>query len=168
MKVSNQELALEALTESSPKGSVGAFVSETETSKGVLELKFENKMRGYAGWFWFVTLTQIDKRKPLMVSEINLMAGEDAMLAPAWVPWAERLADFRKQLKAEGRATTDAEADKLIRDMALSLSNDIEGEESQQDSDNGSANPPQKTRVRQRRIKRNEDHEDQEPDSESD
>lgn len=167
MKANNQELALEALAESSPRGSVGAFISETEPSKGVVELKFENKMRGYAGWFWYVTLTQVDKRKPLMVSEVNLMAGEDAMLAPAWVPWAERLSEFRKQLKAEGKASTDAEADRLIREMALSLSHDIEGEESQEDSNDSGANPPQKTRVRQRRIKRNEDQQDNAPESET-
>ena len=167
MKDSNRELALAALTDAIDEHSVGEFLDEKETEKGVFEVRFENKVKGYANWFWVVTITQPDKRKPALVSEVNLLAGPDALLAPAWVPWAERLAEFKRQLRAEGKAATDAEADAMIANMALALADNVESQESKQDANDGSVKPPTKARVRQRRIKRADENQDQEPDSES-
>jgi len=167
LKDSNRELALAALIEAIDQESVGEFLEELEPEKGVFEIRFENKVKGYANWFWVVTITQPDKRKPATVSEVNLIAGPDALLAPAWVPWAERLAEFKRQLRAEGKAATDAEADAMIANMALSLSDHVEGQESKQDSDNGGMKPPTKTRVRQRRIKRADDNQGQDPEADT-
>lgn len=161
MKANHAELGLAVLDSDAPKGSFGALISETAPTKGVIELRFESLMRGYAGWQWLVTLTQPDKRKPATVSELHLVAGENALLAPQWVPWSERLAEFRRQLKAEGKAKTDAEADELIK--ALVVTDDIESNTSESDSNQGSVQPPLKTRVRQRRVKHSEPDEDQEP-----
>jgi hypothetical protein len=86
------------------------------------------------------------------------VASEDALLAPEWVPWADRLSEFRKQLRAEGKAQTDAEADELIK--ALVVTDDIKSDDSEGNSDQGSMQPPLKTRVRQRRIKHSEPDED--------
>ena len=163
MKVSNKDLATEALAEL-PKGSYGGFVDEKEIEKGAIDVRFECSMRGYEGWMWVVTLTQPDKRKQAMVAELNLMAGENAVLAPDWVPWAERLAQFRAELKEAGKAQSDAEADQLIADMASALSDHDQSDDAEQDSDSGSVQPPLKTRVRQRRIKREQDYEEQDPD----
>ena len=162
MKVSNKDLATEALAEL-PKGSYGGFVDEKEIEKGAIDVRFECSMRGYEGWMWVVTLTQPDKRKQAMVAELNLMAGENAVLAPEWVPWAERLAQFRAELKEAGKAQSDAEADQLIADMASALSDHDQSDDAEQDSDSGSVQPPLKTRVRQRRIKREQDYEEQDP-----
>ena len=162
MKVSNKDLATEALAEL-PKGSCGGFVDEKEIEKGAIDVRFECSMRGYEGWMWVVTLTQPDKRKQAMVAELNLMAGENAVLAPDWVPWAERLAQFRAELKEAGKAQSDAEADQLIADMASALSDHDQSDDAEQDSDSGSVQPPLKTRVRQRRIKREQDYEEQDP-----
>jgi len=161
LKAKHLELGLSVLDSDAPTGSYGALISETEPTKGVIELRFESTMRGYAGWNWLVTLTQPDKRKPATVAEINHVAGEDALLAPQWVPWSERLAEFRRQLKAEGKAKTDAEADELIK--ALVVTDDIQSDESESDSDQGSVQPPLKARVRKRRVKHSEPDEDQEP-----
>lgn len=167
MKVSNRELATEAVKDL-PAGSCGEFISETEVEKGAIDVRFECLMRGYEGWHWVVTLTQLDKRKQAMVAEVNLMAGENAILAPDWVPWAERLAQFRAELKEAGKAKSDAEADQLIADMALSLSDHDHSDDAEQDSDSSSVKPPLKARVRQRRIKRSEDYEEQDPEQGSD
>lgn len=146
------------LAETSDPGSVGDYLGEFEVSKGALELRFDCTMRGYKGWYWSVVFTQVEKRKEATISEINLLAGEGALLAPAWVPWAERLAEFRKQLRESGRAKTDAEADELIRDMTSAFGGHGEANESEPDADQSSVKPPLKTRVRQRRIKRSEDN----------
>jgi hypothetical protein len=155
--------ALAVLAETSEQGSVGEFLGEFEISKGAVELRFDCTLRSYKNWYWSVVFTQVDKRKEATVSEINLLAGEGALLAPAWVPWAERLAEFRKQLKESGRVQTDAEADELIRDLTSAFGDHGETNESEANSDQSSVKPPLKTRVRQRRIKRSENHEDQAP-----
>jgi hypothetical protein len=167
-KVSATELALAALRETTETALIGEFVSEAETEKNVFEVRFSCTLNQYQHWHWVVTLTQVDKRSPLTVSEINLLASADAQLAPQWVPWAERLAEFRRQLRAEGKANSDAEADALIEGMHSGFTNHEPGEDSKQNSDDGGVKPPVKTRVRQRRVKRQEDNQDQDPDSGSD
>jgi hypothetical protein len=167
-KVNPTELALQALRETTELALIGDFVSESEIEKNVIEIRFACTLKQYQHWNWVVTLTQIDKRNPLTVSEINLLASEDAALAPQWVPWAERLAEFRRQLRAEGKANSDAEADALIEGMHSGFANHEPGQDSQQDSNDGGVKPPVKTRVRQRRVKRNEANQDQDPQSGSD
>jgi hypothetical protein len=167
-KVSATELALAALRETTETALIGEFVSEAETEKNVIEVRFSCTLNQYQHWHWVVTLTQSDKRSPLTVSEINLLASADAQLAPQWVPWAERLAEFRRQLRAEGKANSDAEADALIEGMHSGFTNHEPGEDSKQNSYDGGVKPPVKTRVRQRRVKRQEDNQDQDPDSGSD
>lgn len=163
MKAKNKEVALEALKEVA-QGTFGDFVDEKEIEKGAIDLRFLCTMRGYDGWHWVVTLTQPDKRKEAMVAEINLMAGENALLAPEWVPWAERLAQFRAELKEAGKANSDAEADELIADMASALSDHEQADETQDDADAGGVKPPLKARVRKRLIKREQQEENQDPD----
>lgn len=167
-KVNPTELALQALRETTELELIGDFVSEAEIEKNVVEVRFACTLKQYQHWHWVVTLTQADKRSPLTVSEINLLASEDAQLAPQWVPWAERLAEFRRQLRAEGKANSDAEADALIEGMHSGFTNHEPGEDSQQNSDDGGVKPPVKTRVRHRRVKRNEENQDQDPQSSTD
>ena len=151
------------LAELAEPGSVGQHLGEFEVAKNAIELRFDCTLRGYKNWYWSVVFTQVDKRKEATISEVQLLAGEGALLAPAWVPWAERLAEFRKQLRESGRAATDAEADELIRDLTSAFGNHGEAQESEGNADQGSVKPPLKTRVRQRRIKRAEDGKDDNP-----
>jgi hypothetical protein len=45
----------------------------------------------YRGWCWAVTVMRAARAKLITVSENVLLPGEGALLAPAWVPWNERL-----------------------------------------------------------------------------
>jgi hypothetical protein len=161
----HKDFAKQALEEFTD-GSFGKFVSETEIEKGIFDVRFEATSRGYHGWHWVVTITQPDKRKGASISEINLLAGPDALLAPPWVPWSERLKEFRQQLRSEGKAKTDAEADELISQM--SGSNNKEGNSSKNAADDGGMEPPKKVRVRKRLIKRTQDQSDENPDPSAD
>ncbi len=161
----HQALAKSALTEFSD-GSFGKFVSEKEIEKGIFDVRFESTKRGYEGWHWVVTVTQPDKRKPPTISEVSLLAGPKALLAPAWVPWSDRLKEFRELLRKEGKAKTDAEADALISQM--SGAHGEESNSSKYGSNGGSVEPPRKTRVRKRLIKRSEDNQDEQPQASSD
>lgn len=46
---------------------------------------------GYVGWHWAVTLVRAIRAKAATVNEVVLIPGDGALLAPAWVPWADRL-----------------------------------------------------------------------------
>jgi hypothetical protein len=52
---------------------------------------FGSLLPGYVGWHWAVTLARVPGEDRITVDEVVLLPGEQALLAPAWVPWHERL-----------------------------------------------------------------------------
>lgn len=52
---------------------------------------FECKEPGYRGWRWAVTVARASRAKNVTLDETVLLPGNDAILAPEWVPWSERL-----------------------------------------------------------------------------
>lgn len=102
-----RERAKLAAIESAPKNGVGEFLQLIEEEENVVTFVFASKMKGYVGWTWSVSLFTTDDETT--VSEVNLMPGEDSLVAPNWVPWAERLADY-KALQAELEAQAALEA----------------------------------------------------------
>ena len=52
---------------------------------------FAATLPGYTGWYWAVTVVRAPRAKTATVDEVVLLPGADALLAPAWVPWQERL-----------------------------------------------------------------------------
>lgn len=52
---------------------------------------FECTHPGYPGWLWSVTVARASRARVVTVSEVTLVPGDGALLAPAWVPWAERI-----------------------------------------------------------------------------
>ena len=52
---------------------------------------FECKELGYRGWRWAVTVARASRAKVVTLDEVVLLPGADALLAPEWVPWSERL-----------------------------------------------------------------------------
>ncbi|WP_223411071.1 DUF3027 domain-containing protein [Occultella gossypii] len=47
---------------------------------------------GYEGWRWYVTMSRISRSRTATICESGLLPGDGALLAPAWLPWADRLA----------------------------------------------------------------------------
>jgi Protein of unknown function (DUF3027) len=47
--------------------------------------------RGYRGWRWSVTVVRASRSKIVTVDECVLLPGPDAMLAPPWIPWDDRV-----------------------------------------------------------------------------
>lgn len=45
----------------------------------------------YVGWRWAVTVARADGTDRVTVDEVVLLPGSGALLAPAWVPWSERI-----------------------------------------------------------------------------
>jgi hypothetical protein len=52
---------------------------------------FASRLPGYVGWHWAVTLAHVPGDEHVTVDEVVLLPGDSALLAPAWVPWHERL-----------------------------------------------------------------------------
>lgn len=109
--MSNQEdlqnRARKAAVDFANSQSVGEFVSVIDEGENVSTFLFESKLKGYVGWLFSVSI--FSDGEDTSVSEVNLMPGENALLAPNWVPWSERLADY-KALQAELEAQAAAEA----------------------------------------------------------
>jgi hypothetical protein len=57
----------------------------------VLTHTFASRLPGYLGWHWAVTLARVPGEDQVTVDEVVLLPGDQALLAPAWVPWHERL-----------------------------------------------------------------------------
>jgi hypothetical protein len=45
----------------------------------------------YEGWQWAITVARASRAKAVTVCEAVLLPGSGALLAPAWVPWSERV-----------------------------------------------------------------------------
>jgi hypothetical protein len=85
------ELARAAAAEEAEVERVGAYVGvEAEDAVAVSHL-FEAGVPGYRGWRWSVTVATADEDAPVTVSEVVLIPGPDALVAPAWVPWERRV-----------------------------------------------------------------------------
>ncbi|GAA0302542.1 DUF3027 domain-containing protein [Streptomyces polychromogenes] len=85
------ELAREAAEEAAYPGVVGEHVSAVAEGDRVVTHFFECKEAGYRGWRWAVTVTRASRAKNVTLNETVLLPGDDALLAPEWVPWSERL-----------------------------------------------------------------------------
>jgi hypothetical protein len=88
-------LALAALAEVTDPEIVGDLVEVAEPAEGVRDLIFACRLPGYAAWRWTVSTGRVEGEEPTVL-EVELLPGEGALLAPPWVPWAERLAEYRR------------------------------------------------------------------------
>ena len=88
------DVAHAALLEITPEANMGAFVSEQTDDEGVSTILFASSMLGYPDWFWTVSVAQLPDEEPTVL-EAELLPGEGALIAPDWVPWADRLEDYK-------------------------------------------------------------------------
>lgn len=76
---------------------VGEHLAATPETGGAPALgealthSFASTLPGYVGWYWAVTVARAAGEDAVTVDEVVLLPGEQALLAPAWVPWHERL-----------------------------------------------------------------------------
>lgn len=85
------ELAREALSELTRPENVGEHLGMVQEGDRVLTHAFDCLLPGYRGWAWVVTLARASRSKKVTIDEMALRPGTDALLAPEWIPWAERL-----------------------------------------------------------------------------
>jgi Protein of unknown function (DUF3027) len=84
----------EAAADLGPKaaeGAVGEHLDVVREAPDAVSHHFAATQGGYQGWRWSVTLATAGDDAPVTVSEVVLIPGPDALVAPAWVPWEERV-----------------------------------------------------------------------------
>jgi hypothetical protein len=96
-----EQRAREALAEITPAGTFGDLISDTSEGDGVNTLLFAATMGGYPGWHWTVSMAELPGETPTVL-ETELMPGDGALLAPDWIPWSERLEEYRAAQAAAG------------------------------------------------------------------
>jgi len=93
------DVARAALLEITSASTVGDLVSEQSEGDGVSTVRFASTMLGYPDWFWTVSVAQLTAEDGHLeeptVLEAELLPGEGALVAPDWVPWADRLEDYK-------------------------------------------------------------------------
>jgi hypothetical protein len=100
-------IARAALLEVTPEATIGDPSGQVEEG-GATSVTFAANMAGYPGWHWTVAVSTLEGEEP-SVLEVELMPGEGALLAPDWVPWSERLADYEAAQEALAVDETDDE-----------------------------------------------------------
>ncbi|MER7051838.1 MULTISPECIES: DUF3027 domain-containing protein [unclassified Streptomyces] len=85
------DLARAAAEEAAAPGVVGEHAGLVSEGDRVVTHYFACKDLGYRGWRWAVTVARASRAKIVTVDEAVLLPGPDALLAPEWVPWSERL-----------------------------------------------------------------------------
>lgn len=92
---------------------------------------FASNLAGYRGWHWACVLALVPAGD-LTVDEISLLPGSDAIVAPAWIPWEQRIragdlgpgdllppADDDERLVPGQLLTGDDELDELAAPVGL-------------------------------------------------
>lgn len=85
------ELAHRALEEITDPITIGEYLAAVPNAERLVTHLFDCTLSGYRGWRWAVTLSRVPRSRTATVCEMELLPGEEALLAPAWVPWADRL-----------------------------------------------------------------------------
>lgn len=85
------DVARAALLEEVDAEQVGDHEGYDVEGERVLTHHFRAAVPGYGGWRWSVTLTRASRQRGVTVNDIVLLPGPDAVLAPPWLPWRERI-----------------------------------------------------------------------------
>lgn len=85
------EMARSVLADLTIPEAVGPYTAARSEGERLVTHLFETTMAGYRGWRWAVTVSRPPRSRTATVCEVGLLPGEEALLAPAWVPWADRL-----------------------------------------------------------------------------
>ena len=85
------DAARAALLEEVDATDVGAHLGHVVEGERLTTHLFACERPGYVGWRWSVTVARAPRQKHVTVDEIVLVPGVEAIVAPAWVPYRERI-----------------------------------------------------------------------------
>ncbi|MGV0603020.1 DUF3027 domain-containing protein [Mycolicibacterium sp. XJ1904] len=80
-----------AIVEFSGEDTVGEYLGASFEDPTAATHRFLADMPGYRGWQWAVVVAAWPGADHATISEVVLVPGPTALLAPKWVPWQERV-----------------------------------------------------------------------------
>lgn len=86
-----RDQARQWLVEQVGAGAIGDFTDSTVETDGVVSHRFTCALPGYPGWRWSVTVVLAPGANQVTLAEIVLLPTEAAIIAPAWIPWRNRI-----------------------------------------------------------------------------
>ena len=86
------DVARSAAEDVAEPGSVGEHLGAASEGERVVTHTFACTSLAYRGWRWAVTIARAPRSRTVTVSEVHLLPGDDSVVAPTWLPWADRLA----------------------------------------------------------------------------
>lgn len=86
-----KDVALRGVQEIAPAHAIGLVHHVRAEEERLSTHLFECTLPGYRGWFWFATLSRAPRSRVATICEVGLLPGDDALIAPDWVPWADRV-----------------------------------------------------------------------------
>jgi hypothetical protein len=85
------EVARAAALEAAGEHAVGEHLGVRVEEDRVVTHAFAAELPGYRGWHWAVSVVRVPRSRTVTVDEVVLLPGDEALLAPHWVPWEERI-----------------------------------------------------------------------------
>ena len=104
-----KDVALQGVQEIAPAHAIGLVHHVRAEEERLSTHLFECTLPGYRGWFWFATLSRAPRSRVATICEVGLLPGDDALIAPDWVPWADRVRPEDLQENTEQENTESAE-----------------------------------------------------------
>ncbi len=101
------DVALAAVEGITPPATIGPHLGAKSEGDRLVTHLFESRLAGYGGWQWYAVLTRNSRSKVVTVDELGLLPSEDSILAPEWVPWAERVRPEDEQQQEPEQARQD-------------------------------------------------------------
>jgi hypothetical protein len=81
-----------AILEAGNSAFIGEHLGLVMEAENLATHLFTCMNKAYVGWQWAVTLAITPKSKSTVtVTDVVLLPGPDSLLAPAWLPWSERI-----------------------------------------------------------------------------
>ena len=127
-----KDVALQGVREIAPAHAIGLVHHVRAEEERLSTHLFECTLPGYRGWFWFATLSRAPRSRVATICEVGLLPGDDALIAPDWVPWADRV---RPEDLEENAEQENVESDVATEESAESgepvENNSVENETAQ-------------------------------------
>jgi len=123
-----------ALLEITEETTVGSLLGVDEPEAGVVDVLYASAMPGYPDWRWTVSVSVLDGVDAPSVLELELLPGEGSILAPEWVPWAERVTDA-DTAEAEDESDDDLEDDDDDEESDDDLEDDLDDDDDDSDEE---------------------------------
>jgi hypothetical protein len=85
------DVARAAADEAADAGTVGEHLRVVDDGERLVSHHFACLQRGYTGWYWSVSISRAPDSDRITVNDVVMLPGDDAITAPDWTPYRERI-----------------------------------------------------------------------------